>query len=383
MTDAFDHVIDRRGTDSYKWQRYAGRDILPMWVADMDFASPPAVLDAIQRRTAHGIFGYSGPTRSVVESVMAMLEQEYGWRIEAEWLVWTPGLEVALNVACRLIERERDGVLTTVPAYPPFLQAPRFTARMLRSHTLVDNGQRFGFDFDRFIDDFDPLTRLFLFCHPQNPTGRAWTRPELERVAEVCLQQGVMVCSDEIHNGLILEPDRPHLPFAMVSPDLAARTITLMSPSKTFNLAGLMCAYAIIPDRTLRRSFQQAARGIITELNAFGFVACEAAYRHGAAWRLELLDYLRGNRDRVEAAVARMPGLSMRHVEATYLAWIDCRGAHLEHPAAFFEAAGVGLSDGVAFGAPGFARLNFGCPRATLDEALARMARALPEQNRN
>lgn len=377
MAPDFDRVIERRGTDSYKWRRFAGRDVIPMWVADMDFAAPPAVLEAIHRRVDHGIFGYAAPADSVIESVMAMLESTYGWRIEAEWLVWTPGLEVALNVACRLLEPERDVALVSVPVYPPFLQAPRHTGRMLRTHALVDDGQRFGYDFDRLVHDFDPLTRLFMFCHPQNPTGRAWTRPELERVAEVCLRHSCYICSDEIHAGLVLEPDRPHIPIATLSPEVAARTLTLISPSKTFNLAGLMCAMAIIPDRVLRLEFQRAARGIITELNAFGYVACEAAYRHGGDWRQALLTYLRGNRDRVEHEVAAMPGLSMRHVEATYLAWIDCRAAALPTPAAFFEAAGVGLSDGALFGAPGYVRLNFGCPRATLREGLDRMRRAL------
>lgn len=378
MDPDFDRVIERRGTDSYKWRRYAGRDVIPLWVADMDFAAPDVVLDAIRRRVDHGVLGYASPTESVIEAVMAMLERQYGWRIEAEWLVWTPGLEVALNVACRLLDAEREAVLSPVPAYPPFLQAPRFTGRMLRTHPLVDDGQRYGFDMEGLHHAFDPLTRLFMFCHPQNPTGRAWTRPELEQVAAVCLRQPGYICSDEIHAGLVLEPDRPHIPLACLSAEVAARTITLISPSKTFNLAGLMCAVAIIPNRVLRQEFQRASRGIITELNAVGYVACEAAYRHGDDWQRALLAYLRENRDLVEREVATMPGLVMRHVEATYLAWIDCRGTGRQQPAAHFEAAGVGLSDGALFGAPGFVRLNFGCPRATLREGLARMRRALP-----
>ncbi len=373
----FDRPIERRGTDSYKWRRYAGRDVIPMWVADMDFAAPAAVREALQRRVEHGVFGYAAPTESVTEAVMAMLEAEYGWRIEAEWLVWTPGLEVALHIACRMLEPDRDAVLTSVPIYPPFLQAPRQTGRMLRTHALVDDGVRYGLDLDRMVAAIDPLTRLFLFCHPQNPTGRVWSRAELEALAELCLQRSLLICSDEVHAGLVLDADKTHIPLATLGPEVAARTITLISPSKTFNLAGLMCAVAIIPDPVWRREFHQAARGIITELNVFGYVACEAAWRHGKPWQRALLEYLRGNRDRVEAAVAHLPGVTMRHVEATYLAWLDCRETGMVSPTAGFEAAGVGLSDGAFFGAPGFVRLNFGCPRARLDEALARMAAVL------
>lgn len=414
MSFDFDRIIERRDTDSIKWRRYAGRDVLPLWVADMDFPAPPAVLDALRARVDHGILGYAEPTTSTTDTILDMLEKNFAWRIEAEWLVWTPGVATALHLIARMLEKPEDALLTSTPIYPPFLHAARNMGHVVRQTPLIettrlatgspssalipsDGGRgcaepfptepseaRYEFDWERFEAALHPPTRTYLFCHPQNPTGRVWSRPELERVAELCLRHNVTICSDEVHYGLILDPDKTHIPMAALSPEIAARTITLLSPSKTYNVAGLMCAFAIIPDASLRRRFQGAARGIVNELNPFGYVACEAAYRHGEPWRLALIDYLRGNRDLVESTVARLPGLRMNHVEATYLAWIDCRKMTTDNrqpttisPSSFFESAGVGLSDGAIFGAPGFARLNFGCPRATLREALARMQRAL------
>jgi cysteine-S-conjugate beta-lyase len=223
----------------------------------------------------------------------------------------------------------------------------------------------------------ESAAKLYLFCHPHNPVGRVWNDDELTRIAALAEKHDLVVCSDEIHCGLVL--DGKHRPFATLSSQAAARSITLMAPSKAFNVAGLGCAFAIIPDASLRRAFRRTMEGIVPHVNILGLVACEAALRHGGAWRAALTDYLRGNRDRVAAAVAAMPGLKMASVEATYLAWIEADG--IEQPARFFEQAGVGLSDGRDFGLGDayarFVRLNFGCPRTILDRALDRMARAL------
>ena len=369
----FDTPVDRRGSDSVKWGRYAGRDVLPLWVADMDFAAPPVVLDALRQRIEHGVFGYGQPTLEAEESVLAHLESEYGWRIEREWIVWLPGLVTGLNVACRAVD---GGVLTAAPVYPPFFSAPRHFARPLARVDLVCSDGRWGWDWDALQGGVTPETRLFLFCHPHNPVGRCWDEAELRRLAEFAERNDLVVCSDEIHCGLILDEGRRHLPFASLGPDTARRTITLMAPSKTFNIPGLGCAFAVIADPVLRRRFQRAMDGIVPHVNVLGFVACAAAYRHGAGWHRELVVYLRGNRDRVTAAVNAEKRVKMAPVEATYLAWIDVRGLGLANPAAHFEAHGLGLSDGADFGAPGWLRLNFGCPRATLDEALRRFALA-------
>lgn len=371
---SFDTPIDRRGSDSFKWGKYAGRDILPLWVADMDFAAPPAVLAALHRRIEHGVFGYGGPWPSLTESVLAHLQGEYGWSIEPEWLVWLPGLVTGLNVACRAVDGE---VLTATPIYPPFLSAPHFSGRKLNRVDLALDNNRWQWDMAAVQQATTAATRLFLFCHPHNPVGRCWSRDELLALADYAERNDLVVCSDEIHCGLILDADKRHIPFASLSPAAAQRSITLLAPSKTFNIPGLGCAFAVIPNPALRRRFEQAMHGIVPHVNVLGLAACEAALRHGGDWHRELIAYLRGNRDRVAATMASLPGVRMAPVEATYLAWIDVRDLRLAKPAAHFEVHGIGLSDGADFGAPGWLRLNFGCPRATLDEALSRFERAV------
>lgn len=371
---SFDTPIDRRGSDSFKWGKYAGRDILPLWVADMDFAAPPAVLAALHRRIEHGVFGYGGPWPSLTESVLAHLQGEYGWSIEPEWLVWLPGLVTGLNVACRAVDGE---VLTATPIYPPFLSAPHFSGRKLNRVDLALDNNRWQWDMAAVQQATTAATRLFLFCHPHNPVGRCWSRDELLALADYAERNDLVVCSDEIHCGLILDADKRHIPFASLSPAAAQRSITLLAPSKTFNIPGLGCAFAVIPNPALRRRFEQAMHGIVPHVNVLGLAACEAAFRHGGDWHRDLIAYLRGNRDRVAATMASLPGVRMAPVEATYLAWIDVRDLRLAKPAAHFEVHGIGLSDGADFGAPGWLRLNFGCPRATLDEALTRFERAV------
>ena len=369
----FDTPIDRRHSDSIKWSKYAGRDILPLWVADMDFAAPPAVLDALQQRIAHGVFGYGGAWPSLTESVLAHLEAEYRWSIEAEWIVWLPGLVSGLNIACRAVDGE---VLTATPIYPPFLSAPHFSGRRLNRAELDCSDGHWHWDKIALKNALTAATRLFLLCHPHNPVGRCWNRDELLDLASFAEENDLIVCSDEIHCGLILDADKRHIPFASLSPEAAKRSITLMAPSKTYNIPGLGCAFAVIPDAGLRRRFQQAMNGIVPHVNVLGLAACEAAYRDCTEWHRELLAYLAGNRDRLTAAVNAGKRVKMSHVEATYLAWIDVRQLGLVHPAAHFEAHGLGLSDGADFGAPGWLRLNFGCPRSTLEEALKRFSKA-------
>ena len=373
----FDFTSFASAADSVRWGRYAGRDVIPLWVADMDFASPPAVIEALQSRSADGLFGYGAPWPSLVEAVVAHCRNEYCWAIEPDWIVWLPGLVTGLHVACRSVGQAGDGVFTATPVYPPFLSAPVESGRRLVTMPLVRDdmgGGGWGWDFSATAAAMK-AARLFLLCHPHNPVGRAWREDELWQLAALAEKHDLVVCSDEIHCDLTL--NGPHRPFATLSPEIAARTITLMAPSKTFNIAGLGCAFALIPDVRLRRSFQASMHGIVPHVNVLGLAACEAAYRAGADWRRALLDTLRGHAARVERAINDMPGLSMVRAEASFLAWIDCRDLGIEHPAAFFEQAGVGLSDGTDFG-PGnayrqFVRLNFGTTRALLDEALARL----------
>jgi cystathionine beta-lyase len=360
-----------------KWDKYKGKDIIPLWVADMDFCSPPAVIDALQKRIAHGVFGYTLPPHELNKIVISMLEAEYDWSVKSQWLVWLPGLVTGLNVACRAIGEDNDAVMSATPVYPPFLSAPGNSRRNLIKVPLWEDENRWGFDFDRLENAITPETRLFLLCNPHNPVGRVFTHDELETLAAICEKHNMVICSDEIHCGLLLDNDKTHIPIATLAPEVAKQTITLMSPSKTFNLPGLGCAFAVISEEKLRRRFIEAMAGIVPLVNAMGYTAAAAAYRDCSDWHAGLLDYLRGNRDSVARAINEMPLLSLTRVEATYLAWIDVQSSDLKNPVKFFEDAGVGLQDGIEFDGCGFIRLNFGCARALLEKALKRMSTAM------
>jgi len=373
----FSIAVERRNTASMKWDKYKGRDIIPLWVADMDFCSPPAIIEALHQRIDHGVFGYTIAPESLKNVVIERLQADYGWAIKPQWLVWLPGLVTGLNVACRAIGRDHDAVMTAVPVYPPFLTAPASSRRNIIKVPLVEKYNHWTFDFERLENAITPDTRLFLLCNPHNPVGRVFTRDELAELAGICEKHDLIICSDEIHCGLLLDEDNVHLPTATLDPAIARRTITLMSPSKTFNLPGLGCAFAVISDEKIRRQFIKATSGIVPLVNALGYAAAEAAYRDCADWHAQLLQYLRGNRETVVHAIADMPSLSMASPEATYLAWIDVRSVGLEDSVRFFEDAGVGLQDGLEFDGPGFVRLNFGCPRPLLEKALERMKSAL------
>jgi cystathionine beta-lyase len=372
----FDTVIDRSATSSEKWDKYRGRDIIPLWVADMDFRSPPAVLAALHERVEHGVFGYTHPPESLVEATLEHLQRDFDWQVCPEWLVWLPGLVCGLNVLCRAVGTPGDEVITFSPIYPPFMSAPHLSQRSTVKVPLKLVDGHWAADLDVLKRAITPRTKLLLLCSPHNPVGRAWTREELQQFAEVAERYDLIIGSDDIHAGLILDEGIRHLPIASLSPETARRTITLLAPSKMYNIPGLGCSFAVISDPALRKAFIKAAGRIVPHINTLGYTATEAAYRNGEAWRQELLAYLRGNRDLVEEAIADIPGLTTTHVEATYLAWIDARNTGVDNPGRFFEEAGVGLSDGNDFGAPGFVRLNFGCSRSLLVEALQRMRRA-------
>ena len=384
----FDGVVERRDTGSIKWDRYKGRDVIPLWVADMDFESPPAVIKALHRRVEHGVFGYTRASDELEAAVVASLERDYSWEVPASWLLWLPGLVSGLNVVCRAVGGPGDDILTFAPIYPPFLTAPENAQRsVVRVPLVFSAGEglsgpagvkgRWEMDLDLLEHSLTPRSRLLMLCSPHNPVGRAWARSELDALAEVVLRRGLIVASDEVHSGLVLDEDKRHIPLAGLDPDIAARTITLMAPSKTFNIPGLGCSFAVISDRGLRRDVMRAMEGIVPHVNLLGYAAAHAAYEGGGNWHAQLLDYLRGNRDLVEREIASTPGLSMAHVEATCLAWIDARCSGLTDPAKDLEEAGVGLSDGAEFGSPGFVRLNFGCSRRLLTEGLRRMRTAL------
>ena len=376
----FDTPVNRRGTASMKWEKYGSRDIIPMWVADMDFRSPKPILRAIENRTAHGVFGYTLPPSELEELIVSMLMKRYNWVIDRKWLVWLPGLVTGINVACRAIGNDGEDVATTIPIYPHFLTAPGFNRRNLVRIPMKEDGERWEFDFDLFEQLITDKTRMFILCNPYNPVGRVFSRSELEQLAAICNKKDIVICSDEIHCDLILDKDKVHIPTAILDPETADRTITLMAPSKTFNIPGLGCAFAVIKNAKLRKQFINAMKEIVPRPNVLGYAATMAAFSECDDWQAALLDYLRGNLATISAAIEQMPPLAIPRIEATYLAWIDMRSSGLKDPVKFFEDAGVGLQDGIEFDGPGFARMNFGCSRGVLEKALERMKTALEKR---
>jgi cystathionine beta-lyase len=381
----FDTPIHRRGTHSSKWDKVPG-DVLPMWVADMDFAAPPVVRQALAEVVARGVFGYPYFGHEVEEAVEDWLAKRHGWQISPESIVLLPGVVAGFNLAASAFCRPGDGLLVQTPAYGPFLKvAGHFDLQQQVHRLMPDADGHYGIDLEAFEAAITPETRVFFLCNPHNPTGRVFSRAELEGIVEICLRHEVLIVSDEIHNDLVYAGHR-HIPTASLSPEAAARTITLLAPSKTFNIAGLKASAAVIENPDLRKMFNAAQRAMVDWVNLLGMTAMLAAYQHGAPWLETLLAYLEGNCDLLARFVReRLPGVRMATPEGTYLAWLDCTGLGLE-PAGedqvlnpFFQQAGVGLNDGTWFGpgGEGYVRLNFGCPRAALLEGLERMEAAI------
>ena len=380
----FDRVINRRETESIKWNYY-GEDVLPMWVADMDFQSPQAVVDALHARVEHGIFGYGGPPDGLREAIQAHLEGRHRWTIKASAISFVSGVVTGFTHAMYSLTEPGDKILIQTPAYPPFLAAPESTGRQCVINPLVeDNKGRYGVDYDQFEAQIATGVKLFILCNPQNPTGRVFRREELERMAQICLDHGALICSDEIHADLTY-PGEQHIPIASLSPEVAQATVTYFAPSKTFNVAGFSTSVYVAENPEMRKTLSSSMRLLLGHPNILGLHAARAAYRHGGEWLESLMDYLQGNRDFLADFVAReLPGVRMLAPEGTYLGWLDCRGLGLSiTPQQFFlEQARVGLNDGADFGeaGEGFARLNFGCPRAVLEEGLTRMKTALDKR---
>ena len=377
----FDITPDRLHTDSVKWRHY-GDDVLPLWVADMDFPSPQPVIQALEERVAHGVFGYTDDNTQFRQVLVERMAELYNWEIQSKDIVFVPGVVVGFNLASHTVATPDGGVLVQTPVYPPMLGAAA-AADMTHQETelshLVDGF--YSIDFDAFEAAVTAQTRLFLLCNPHNPTGRVFTQVELEQMAEICLKREVVICSDEIHCDLIF-PGYRHIPIASLDPEIAQNTITLVAPSKTFNIAGLECSAAIIQNPVLRGQYKKASKGLVGGVNLLGSLAGLVAYRDGNEWLQQLLVYLEANRDFLYDYVQReFPGISMTKPEGTYLAWLDCRQALIQgNPHEFFlREARVALNDGVDFGrgGEGFVRLNFGCSRLTLTEALERMKNSL------
>ena len=376
----FDSAPDRRGGDSFKWSRFAdsSQDVIGAWVADMDFLAPQAVRDAVRQRLDKEALGYSELSHELIHVVIERLRRLYNWQVDPDWLVVLPGIVPGLFGAARAAGKPGDAVITQSPNYHHFFGAAEFSQRQLRK---LDNklvGGRWEMDFDQLDVLAGDGASSFLLCNPHNPLGRILSQAELETVAEVCLRNDIMICSDEIHADLLLDSDKPHIPIASLSPEIERNSITLVSPSKAFNMPGIGgFALAIIPNPELRKAFAAQIHGLTDHPGALAYCAALAAYRDCDEWLAQLLQYLRGNRDRLEQQIAAMDGLSMAHVEATFLAWINVSKLKLDNPFEHFLAHGVALSDGAGMGDKDYLRLNFACTRATLEQILERMQQAV------
>ena len=374
MSINFDIPIPRRGTGCIKHDRRP--DLDPFWVADMDFASAPEILAALHNRVEHGVFGYPQAHAGLNDAVLEYLRTRRQAEVPIDHIVHLGGLVPALSLAARAFCGPGDALMTCTPVYPPFLNVHHDARVDLVTVDHAFEGGRWGFDWAAMERAVTKQTRLFLLCNPQNPLGQVFEPAEIIRLAQFCEAHDLVLVSDEIHCDLILdEALTPHFSALNLPHALAQRSITLFSPSKTWNIAGLGYAYAVIPDAALRRRFAATRGHTLSEINALSYYAAEAAYRHGEPWRLALLAYLKGNRDTlVEFIRGRCPDLSIVAGAATYLSWIDARRLGVDNPAEHFERrAGLFLSDGKAFGWPGWFRFNFGCPRARMLEGLEKI----------
>ncbi len=376
----FDRVIERSGSDSAKWKKY-GEGVLPLWVADMDFISAEPILRALHRRVDHGVFGYPSPSEELCRVIQERLKKLYRWEIQTHEIIFLPSLVAGLNICFQAFAGPGDHILVQPPVYHHFLKDPVAHGRGIVDPPLIPQGDSYAIDFAALEKEITPRTRVFALCNPHNPVGRVYTREELEKVAEICLRHNLVICSDEIHCDLLF-PGYRHIPIATLSPEVAERTVTLMAPSKTYNLAGIHCGFAIIPNAELQRIWKATCLGIVPGGNIMGYVAALAGFRDGQEWLDQVLDYLDGNRRLLSRLIGNLlPGMRMTRMEATYLAWLDCREAGIPgNPFEFFlKKAGVALNDGRDFGkgGEGFVWLNFACPEKILREAVDRMAIAL------
>jgi cystathionine beta-lyase len=367
----FDHLPDRRPTESVKWNRYEP-DVLPLWVADMDFPVAEPIQRALRERVDHGIFGYPdvfsdhSPIVDFKQIIIERMENLYNWPVIPEEILLLPGVLVGLSLTCLALAAPAGNVIVQTPVYPPFLHIP-LDAGMERHDALLERRSdgSYEIDWDRFEAAFNRRSRLFILCNPHNPVGRVFRQDELEHMADICLKHGVVICSDEIHCDLIYK-GRKHLPIASLDEEIAKNTITLMAPTKTFNIAGLQCSFAIVQNQELHKQLEKSMKGLVMWINLFGLIATIAAYRDGQEWLGQVIHYLEGNRDYLSDYVRdQLPDLQMVKPEGTYLAWLDCHNAGIQgDPCEFFiKEARVALNDGANFGkgGEGFLRLNFAC----------------------
>ncbi len=378
MTYDFDELIDRSNTDSFKWDKYKNRDIIPLWVADMDFKAAPPILKALEDVTKQGVIGYWQAPNELAEVIVKRLEERHHWKIEKEWIVYLPGLVPGLTLSCMVVGNDGDEIITTVPVYGPFMKAPETAKKKLVKVQMKLENNRWTFDFDAIRAAITPRTRMFMLCNPYNPAGTVFSKKELQMLSDICMEHQIIICSDEIHCDLILDQSKKHISIATLSKEAENQAITLLSPSKTFNIAGLGCSFAVIPNNEIRTKLTNLKYIVEPMPSAYAYQAALSAYRDCDEWHKQLLAYLRKNHDYVLQQMNAITGFSMTPLESTYLAWIDTRDSGKDNIAVVLENAGVGVSEGgFFFDGKGFIRLNFGTQMQRLETAISRMRKVL------
>ncbi len=382
----FDEIIDRKNSDSHKWacleELYGDDQVLPMWIADMDFKAPKEVIDALRERVDHGVFGYIKKSDSFYDAIINWVKRRFNWDIKKEWILFTPGVVAGFNIGVRELTKEGDSVLVQPPVYPPFFRVLENNKRLANENPLIHDGQKFTMDFDQ-LEKTIGKSKVFMFCNPHNPVGRVWTREELERLGQLCIDNDIIIISDEIHSDFVLK-DKVHTPMARISKEIEDRTITLMAPSKTFNIAGLVTSVAIIPNDELREVYTKAIEAMeIDSTSVFGALALEVAYNQGEEWLEQVLLYIEDNMDyALDYIKKNIPQIKVDKPDGTFLLWLDFNQIDKtadEIEEALLKVGKVALNDGRPYGKGGdkFFRFNVGCPRATLEEGLKRIQKAV------
>lgn len=377
----FDAPVNRSNSDSIRWDRYAAGDVIPLWVADMDFQSPPCVLEALSQRVQHGVFGYTHAPDSLRHEIALYLVEQFSWEVDPEWIVILPSVVSGLYTAVRQLTNPGEHLIVPQPVYHHLRLACSEGPRPFTEIPLMLSHDRWVLPWQTLSQSCEVNTKLAMLCNPQNPGGTVYTKSELQQFAVFCEERDILICSDEIHAGLVLDSQARHTPIASLSKSISMRTVTLMSLNKVFNFPGIGLAWAIAENPSLRAAMQTDLHRTITDPGLLAYTATLAAMRGGESWRQSLLHYLRGNRDYVAARIKTMPPLRIAKMEASYLAWIDCSALNCADPHALFLGAGLALSPGAQFNAPQFVRLNFGTQRVILEQALDRMAAAIKTTN--
>lgn len=383
----FDKIIDRRGTNALKTdalqERYGNGDLIPMWVADMDFQSPPAIAEAIIERAKHGIFGYTCPSQSYYDSIINWVGRHHDWELRQEWIEFIPGIVKGIAFVIDCFTAKDEKIIIQPPVYHPFRIIPTLHHREVVNNKLVMSAGQYKMDLEALRRTIDPKCKVLILCNPHNPAGRVWTRQELSDIADICFDNNVLVISDEIHSDLAYAPNK-HIPFASVSEKAAQNSITFMAPSKTFNIAGIVSSFSVIPNEKLRKRFHEyLASSELDEGHIFAYLAAEVAYDNGDEWLGEVKEYLWQNIIFVDEYLkANIPQIKAIIPQASFLVWLDCSKLGLSQPALeslFVDDAKLALNSGIMFGAEGtgFMRLNVGTQRSILEKALLNLKKAI------